>query len=60
MNMSSLDVTDIPSAVRGDTVIAISRNPSDQNSVEQMATLAGTTPYVILVHIPQHLKRVVE
>lgn len=60
MNMSSLDVTDIPGVTRGDTVIAISRTPSDQNSVEQMAVLAGTTPYVILVHIPQHLKRVVE
>lgn len=60
MNMSSLDVTDIPDVVRGDTVVAISRNPLDQNSVEHMAVLAGTTPYVILVHIPQHLKRVVE
>jgi alanine racemase len=60
MNMSSLDVTDIPGVTRGDTVIAISRTASDQNSVEQMARLSGTTPYVILVHIPQHLKRVVE
>lgn len=60
MNMSSLDVTDVSDVARGDTVIAISRNPTDQNSVEQMARLSGTTPYVILVHIPQHLKRVVE
>lgn len=60
MNMSSLEVTDIPEARQGDQVVAISRNPKDQNSVEQMAALAGTTPYVILTHIPQHLKRVVE
>lgn len=60
MNMSSLDVTDIPEAVQGDTVIAISRNLQDQNSVAQMAQLADTTTYVILSHIPPHLKRVVE
>lgn len=60
MNMSSIEVTDIPDAVQGDEVIAISRDPQDQNSVAQMAQIAGTTPYVILTHIPQHLKRVVE
>jgi alanine racemase len=60
MNMSSLDVTDVAKVARGDTVIAISRNPLDQNSVESIARHVGTTPYVILVHIPQHLKRVVE
>ncbi|HEV7121217.1 MAG TPA: alanine racemase [Candidatus Paceibacterota bacterium] len=60
MNMSSIDITDIPDAAQGDTVIAISRDPAQQNSVAQMAALAGTTPYVILTHIPQHLKRVVE
>lgn len=60
MNMSSLDITEIPEAVQGDPVIAISRNPEDTNSVQNMAHLADTTPYVILSHIPQHLKRVVE
>lgn len=60
MNMSSLDVTDIPDVRQGDKVIAISRNPDDTNCVEAMAEMAGTTPYVILVHVPQHLKRVVE
>ncbi len=60
MNMSSIDVTDVPDVSRGDEVIVISRNRTDQNSVEHMAELAGTTPYVLLVHIPQHLKRIVE
>jgi alanine racemase len=60
MNMSSIEVTDIPEAIQGDTVIAISRNPEDQNCIMQMAHLADTTPYVLLTHIPQHLKRVVE
>jgi len=60
MNMSTIEITNITEAKQGDGVIAISRNPAEQCSVEHMATLAGTTPYVILTHIPQHLKRVVE
>jgi alanine racemase len=60
MNMSSINVTEVPDAARGDVVTVISRNSIDTNSVEHMAEIAGTTPYVILVHIPQHLKRIVE
>jgi alanine racemase len=60
MNMSSIDVTSIPDVQRDDEVVVISRERSDGNSVESMAQLAETTPYVILVHIPQHLKRVVD
>ncbi len=60
MNMSSIDVSAVPDVQRGDSVTVISRNSTELNSVEQMANVAGTSPYVILVHIPQHLKRVVE
>jgi alanine racemase len=62
MNMSSIDVTAVPAAKRGDVVVAISRDPSDSNSLEHIALLAGgaETLYTLLVHIPQHLKRVVE
>jgi alanine racemase len=60
MNMSSIDVTSIPEAKRADEVIAISRNREDNNSVESIARLTDTTPYTVLVHIPQHLKRIVE
>ncbi|KND49471.1 MAG: alanine racemase [Parcubacteria bacterium C7867-008] len=56
MNMSSIEITDIPEAKQGEEVIAISRNPEDDCSVEHMAMLAGTTPYVLLTHIPQHLR----
>jgi len=59
MNMVSLDVTDVEAA-RGDVVTLISRNPEDPNSVRSMALLAGSTPYVLLTHIPTHLYRVVE
>ncbi len=60
MNMTSIDVTDIEGAARGDTVIVISRDRSHANSVEKLAELADTTPYVILAGIPQHLMRVEE
>lgn len=60
MNMSTVDVTDLPHIKRGDSVTALSRDPTAANSLAQVAKLAGTTPYVILSHIPEHLRRVVE
>lgn len=60
MNMTSIDVTDAPDIQRADVVTIISRNPDEVNSIRSMARLADTTPYVILAHIPQHLRRVVE
>lgn len=57
MNMTSIDVTDTPEAARGDLVTVISRDPQAANSVQHMARLANTTPYVILAHIPEHLRR---
>lgn len=59
MNMTSLDVTNLPGVRRGDLVTLISRNPEDLNSIRSMARLSGTTPYVILAHIPGHLYRTV-
>ncbi|MDP2816316.1 MAG: alanine racemase C-terminal domain-containing protein, partial [Rectinemataceae bacterium] len=58
MNMTSIDVTGAE-VKRGDLVTLISTNPRDSNSVVSMARLAGTTPYVILAHIPTHLYRTV-
>jgi len=58
MNMTTIDITDTDTK-RGDPVTLISSNPEDPNSVLSMARLAGTTPYVILAHIPTHLYRTV-
>jgi len=60
MNMSSLDVTEVSGVVRGDVVTVISRDPTHHNSVASIASAAATIPYEILVHIPQHLRRVVD
>lgn len=59
MNMSTVGVSSVPGILPGDEVLVVSNNASDRNSVTQMAEDAGTTPYVILAHIPEHLKRVV-
>ncbi|MFA6408510.1 MAG: alanine racemase [Candidatus Paceibacterota bacterium] len=57
MNITSIDVSAVPEVKTKDTVIVISRNPADSNSVEQIARQCGTIPYEILVHIPAHLRR---
>ena len=60
MNMTSLDVSNVSGIQRGDTVIAISRTTSDPNSVIGIARMVGTNPCDILVHVPGHLRRVIE
>lgn len=59
MNMSSIDITDVPDATRGDEVIVISDNENDPHSIQSMARTIGTSPYVLLAHIPEHVWRVV-
>lgn len=60
MNMSTIDVTDAEGVSRGDTVTVISRDPAHANSVASLAMRCATIPYELLVHIPPHLRRVVE
>lgn len=59
MNISSIDVTQVPDVKLEDEVIIISQNKTDKNSVENMSKMCECTPYEILVHVPQHLRRVV-
>ncbi len=59
MNMSSIDVSNVPNVQAGERVVAISNDPTAKNSVANIAALCETIPYDILVHIPSHLKRIV-
>ena len=59
MNITSLDVSNVPDVAVGDEVIVISDDPQDKNSVSKMAKLCNTIPYVILINIPSHLKRII-
>lgn len=65
MNMTSIDISRAGAVEAGDAVVAISRTPSDPNSVSNIARSVSTadyaeTEYVILVHVASHLERVVE
>jgi len=60
MNMSSIDVTEVEKAQAGIPVTVISSALGDSNSIQSIASLSGTTPYVILAHLPTHLRRNVE
>jgi alanine racemase len=58
MNITSLDVTDVEGVQLDDEVIAISANPADPNSIENIAKMCGTISYEIMIHIPFDLSRV--
>jgi len=59
MNITSIDITNASEVKVGDDVVAISNNPTDANSIVNMAKKCQTISYEIAVHIPAHLKRVV-
>jgi alanine racemase len=59
MNITSIDVSDIPNIKIEELVVVISSNKTDKNSVENLAKLCDCISYEILVHIPQHLRRVI-
>jgi alanine racemase len=65
MNMSSIDVTDVPDAEPGDEVIVISRDPDQPNSIPNIVKQVSTpiyeeAPHGPLVHIAQTLRRVID
>ena len=59
MNISTIDVSEVPDIKIGDEVIIISNNPNNKNSIQSMAKITQTIPYEIVTYIPEHLKRVV-
>jgi alanine racemase len=60
MNITTIDVSGLKDPKIGDEVIVISDDNGDKNSISGMiGALHNTIEYELLVHIPQHLKRVV-
>lgn len=59
MNMSSIDISNVSDARLEQPVLAISKNPGDPNSPENMAQICNSIVYEILVKIPASLKRTV-
>ena len=65
MNMVSVDVSKVNSVAVGDSVTLISRDPESPNTLPRLAALVSSkeyreSMYVLLSHLPQHLKRVLE
>jgi alanine racemase len=59
MNITIIDVTNIPNVIVGMPVIVISNNPADENSIVKIAEKCKTITYEIAVKIPGQLKRVI-
>lgn len=59
MNITTIDVSDMPKIKLGDTVTIISNDNASPISVSNIAKICQTIPYEILVHIPAHLRRVI-
>lgn len=59
MNITCLDVSSVPDTKIGMTVIVVSNEPKDPNSISSMAKLCDTNTYGITVRFPAHLKRTI-
>jgi alanine racemase len=59
MDQTIVDLTGVPQAVVGDAVEIISDEPAAANSLENLARLAGTIPYELLVRLGRRVRRVV-
>ncbi len=57
MNITSIDVTEVPDIAVGDMIEIISDNPQALHSIESFAKICDTIPYELLVHLPAHLSR---
>jgi alanine racemase len=53
MDMTLVDVTNIPGVQEGDEVILFGESPT----IEEIAQAADTIPYEILSRIPQRVRR---
>lgn len=58
MNITTIDVTDCPDVVLETPVTVFSDKYEDANSLIKLGEMCNTTPLELLVHIPQHLRRV--
>lgn len=58
MDMTAIDVTNVPDVRLGDEVIVIDSDPTAPNSIYGIARLADTIPYEILTRIGPRIRRV--
>ena len=57
MNMSFIDVTDVPAATNGSSVVLIGRDGAASIEANELATRAGTIGYELVARLPSHIPR---
>lgn len=60
MNITTIDVTDLPELQVGAQVVVISSEKNALNSVSGIASTIDTIPYEVIAHIPSKLRRICE
>lgn len=59
MNLTTIDISDIPDCAVGQEVVIFDENPASPVSLEKQATRANMIPYDMLVHINKEMYRTV-
>ncbi|MEM6793679.1 MAG: alanine racemase [Acidobacteriota bacterium] len=59
MNLTLIDVTDVPEARLEDEVVLIGRQGDREVRAEELAELAGTIPYEVVARLAPHLPRLI-
>jgi len=59
MNLTMIDITDIPETVLEDEVILIGEDQGQIIRAEHIASLIGTINYEVVTRIPEHIPRIV-
>ena len=59
MNMTTVDVTQVPNLRTGSRVVIFSDHPQNKNSISKAAKIAETIPYDLLVHLASTVKRTI-
>jgi len=59
MNMTMIDLTDIPDALPGDEAVLIGQQDRDRVAAEDLAALIGTINYEVVSRIGPHLPRII-
>ncbi len=59
MNVTTIDLSNVPNTYIGQEVIVYPSNPEDKNSIENSARICKTIPYDILIHLAASTKRVI-
>jgi alanine racemase len=57
MNMTMIDITDLPDVGLGETVVLIGRGGGDSVTADDLAALCGTINYEVVARLGRHIPR---